>query len=44
MQVAIVVGCIIVGGVLSLGISVALVLSVFFNYIGKVIRDDNREE
>ncbi len=41
MEIAIVIGCIIVCGILALGISAALVIGVFFSYIRKINKDEN---
>ncbi len=43
MEIVIAVGCIIVGGILALGISAALITGVFFNYIRKINKDENGE-
>ena len=43
MEIAIVIGCIIVCGILALGISSALVTSVFFSYVRKIIKGENGE-
>jgi len=44
MEIAIVIGCIIVCSILALGISAALVIGIFFNYIRKIIKDEGSDD
>lgn len=41
METAIIIGYIIVGSILALGVSASLVIGTLFNYVRKIIKDED---